>query len=101
MSRLDRLSPYKTKVMCTNGHISVVYHETLIVEATPNTVTLDTGGWRSVTTKRKMNQAARQFGLGYGVHQRKGEWYVSRWNARTSEWCNERPFDGDTFVFIR
>lgn len=31
----------------------------------------------TVTTKRKMNQAANQFGLGYGVFQRKGDWFVT------------------------
>jgi hypothetical protein len=39
-------------------------------------VTLDSGGYQTVTTKRKMNQAANQFGLGYAVHQHKGEWFV-------------------------
>ena len=40
-------------------------------------VTLDSGGWRTVTTKRKMNQAANQFGLIYSVFQRKGQWFVA------------------------
>ncbi len=76
MTHMDKLSGYKTNVMATNGHISVVYHSTLIVEATPTEITLDTGGWRTVTTKRKMNQAARQFGLGYRVEQKNFKWFV-------------------------
>jgi hypothetical protein len=76
MPRTDKLSGYKTNVIATNGRISVVYHSTVIVEATPAEITLDTGGWRTVTTKRKMNQAARQFGLGYQVEQKNFKWFV-------------------------
>jgi hypothetical protein len=101
MSRMDKLSSYRTMWIGDNDHGCVHYVRTNIVEWDDNTITLRTGGWRTVTTKRKMNQASRQFGLGYGVHQRKGEWYVSWWDPDTSQWCNERPFNGDTFVFIR
>ncbi len=76
MARMDRLSNYRTTVMCTNGRIAVTYVSTLIVDATPDQVTLDSGGWHTVTTKRKMNQASRQFGLGYAVLQRAGKWLV-------------------------
>jgi len=33
-----------------------------------------------------MNQAAWQFALGYGVHQRKGEWFVDVWSPALSKW---------------
>jgi hypothetical protein len=39
-------------------------------------ITLDTGGWRTPTTKLRMNQAARAWGLGYHVYQADGAWYV-------------------------
>jgi hypothetical protein len=75
---MNKLSKYKTTVTCTNGMVSVVYHQTLIVHADGRgNVTLDSGGWRTVTTKRKMCQAANQFGLGFSVYQHKGEWLVS------------------------
>lgn len=76
MPRMDKLSTYHTNVICTNGRVSVAYVKTVIVDATPETITLDAGGWHTVTTKRKMNQAANQFGLGYAVYQRKGDWFV-------------------------
>lgn len=103
MARTDKLSNYRTTVWLSSGGNAgtVTYVRTQIVDWTEDTIALRTGGWKSVTTKRKMNQAARQFGLGYGVHQRKGEWYVSRWDARTSTWVDEKPFDGDTYVFAR
>lgn len=74
MPRMDRLSNHKT----TWDASGVTYVSTRIVSWNDDTVTLRDGGWRSVTTKRKMVQAARQFGLGYTVSQRKGDWYVTR-----------------------
>lgn len=41
-------------------------------------VTLNTGGWRSNTTKTRMNQFAAQFcHHQYGVYQKKGDWFVA------------------------
>jgi len=76
----DRLSPYKTTWGVNDGVIGVTYHRTQIVNATDDTITLRTGGWQTVTTKRKLNQASQQFALGYGVHQVKGEWFLDRRN---------------------
>lgn len=77
MPRTDKLSPYRTTWTQDGDNIVVCYVRTNIVKADADTVTLDSGGWQTVTTKRKMNQAANQFGLGYGVFQRKGEWFVT------------------------
>ena len=101
MPRMDKLSPHHT--MWTGDHDvgGVRYHTTDIVSWDRDVIILCTGGWKDVTTKRKMNQAARQFGLGYGVHQRKHCWYVSRWDAAASRWYDEQPFDGDVFVIVR
>jgi|TARA_R110002111_G_scaffold225365_1_gene286974 hypothetical protein len=72
----NRLSNYRTTWTETNGRGSVVYVHTPIVEWNEDTITLKSGGWESVTTKRKMNQSALQFGLGFGVYQRNYEWFV-------------------------
>jgi hypothetical protein len=55
----------------------VVYHNTIIVNAISEKVLLSTGGYATVTTKRKMNQASHQFGLGYSVFQKNFAWYVT------------------------
>lgn len=59
--------------------VTVTYHTTCIVAADLQAmaVTLDSGGWRTATTKRRMNQAATQFGLGFSVFQRWGNWFVT------------------------
>ena len=72
----DKLSSYKTSITITNGLGMVVYHDTMIVSWDANEVCLNSGGWESVTTKRKLNQASNQFGLGYSVYQKDYVWYV-------------------------
>jgi len=92
---MDKLSKYNTTVCCTNGKGMVVYVSTLIVEWDENFVTLNTGGWRTVTTKRKMQQASNQFGLGYSIYANKGEWFV---RLRGGEVLS---FSGDEIKFPR
>jgi hypothetical protein len=39
-------------------------------------VILNTDGWKTPTTKTRMNQASAQYGLGYHVYQKAGQWYI-------------------------
>jgi len=64
------------------GFVSVVYHNTEVVKATPKTITLDTGGWFTATTKTRMNQASNQYNLGYYVFQKNYDWFV-KYKGRT------------------
>lgn len=76
MSRYDRVSRYCTRVEGDTMAGNVRYHSTDIVHWDPTTIVLRTGGWPTVTTKRKMNQAAREFDLGFSVYQKKHQWYL-------------------------
>ena len=76
MPRMNALSNYATTIAAEEGCTRITYHSTVIVEYDAETIILRTGGWDSVTTRRKMNQAANQFGLDYGVYRDKGESYV-------------------------
>ena len=76
MSRYNTVGSHKTKITFANGGVVVRYHQTDIVESTQDFIVLRTGGWKSNTTKLRMNQAANQFNLGYRVYQRNFEWYV-------------------------
>lgn len=69
--------------------ISVVkYHGTPVVTIHPNgDITLDTGGWRTNTTKHRMNQYAP----GVQVYQKNFEWFVV-WKGQTL------PFEGRTIT---
>jgi len=78
MPQMHKLSNYRTTWHSDATKGGVTYIQTEIVKWDADTVTLNSGGWRTVTTKRKMCQAGSQFGLGFGVFQRKGEWFVCR-----------------------
>ena len=95
MSRMDRLSTYRTTIGADDtGALVVTYVRTPIVRADRETVTLRNGGYMTVTTKRKMNQAARQFGLGFSVYQKAFGWFVVLPSGETVE------FD-DGMIFAR
>jgi hypothetical protein len=56
--------------------VGVRLHETLVATVTEGgKLTVDTGGWRTVTTKERINEILHRVGL--GVYARKGEWF---WN---------------------
>ena len=97
MSRTDTIGTHRTTVRGKHGETVVTYHETDVVrfKARPCyykpdqqsdklsrchvprvDVILDSGGWRTPTTKLRMNQASRQFGLGFHVYQKNFDWFV-------------------------
>ena len=73
MPRMNKLSPYATTIAACGDLTCVTYHSTQIVAFDRHNITLRTGGWDTVTTRRKMQQASNQFGLGYSVYRDKGE----------------------------
>ena len=79
----DTIGTHKTVVYMENGSQCVRYHATLIARLDPNgVVTLNTGGWHTVTTKRRMNECLRFWGAEnshWQVFQKKGIWYVSQY----------------------
>ncbi len=83
MARQDTIGTTATTVAIdADGVTRVIYHSTCVVAIYPpnkdgdRLVALDSGGWRTATTKLRMNQASNQFGLGFRVFQKAGEWFV-------------------------
>ena len=69
-------------VLTINGARHYVYHRTAVVIVNAdNSIRLDSGGWRTATTLRAMNQASAQDDLGFRVFQRRGDWFVT-WQGR-------------------
>lgn len=90
----NKLSSYRT-TWADHGDVgSVIYHKTAIVSWMDNKITLRSGGWETVTTKRKMNQASHQFGLGYSVYQRDHVWYVDLPDGNTVLFTDGMTFEG-------
>ena len=67
-----------TAIYSDNGTTKVILYSTKIVEWNHNrdSIILNNGGWMTATTKRRMNQVAEQFDLGFTVYQKDFEWYV-------------------------
>ncbi len=77
MARSDKVGKTATKISTISGRTAVKYHATEVVVFDENTVTLNSGGWRTATTKSRMNQTANQFNLPFQVFQKKHNWFVT------------------------
>jgi len=68
-----------TKVTHENGVVTMTLYSTPVVryDFAKKSVTLNTGGYRTVTTKSRMNQFARDYSLPFSVFQRNHAWFVS------------------------
>lgn len=91
MVQMQKVSGVATKVIRQPGLLIVRYHSTDVVIVDRGEITLNTGGWKTATTKNRMNQAAAEFRLNYRVYQMNGNWYVL-WNGV------EYPFTGDSIT---
>ena len=81
MSKTQTLGKHKTTITKELGigsedYMVVRYWNTDIVKFNNERIILNTGGWSTVTTKLRMNQASNQFGLGYNVYQKDFNWFV-------------------------
>jgi hypothetical protein len=66
-----------TGVLQYEGRLIVTYHHTTIVECGHNGIILNSGGWYTLTTKQRMNQASEELDLGFRIHQEDFLWYVT------------------------
>lgn len=69
--------PKNTRVYTPdNGDTVVQLYNTPIVRFNSETITLNTGGYETGTTKRRMNEVAKAFDLQYHVYQQNFKWFV-------------------------
>jgi len=79
-----------------DGRTIVRLHSTDIVDVDTkdNTITLNTGGWNTVTTKERMNAVLRAVNSPYHVYQRDFQWYVQMQYYHCQHcFSEERAFD--------
>lgn len=72
----------------------IAYHGTKVVIFDEHKIVLNTGGYLTNTTKRRMNEASDLFGLGYRVYAVKRLWHVTYGGK-------EYPYLGDTLSLDR
>jgi RNase P/RNase MRP subunit p29 len=94
MSHISLKRKGNTKVINNENELLVTLYHTDIVHATNELITLNTGGYETVTTKNRMNQAASEYGLGYYVYKARHQWYVNHKG-------NVIPFEGRQVVINR
>ena len=77
MSQQNKLGSGHTTIKTDkSGITTVTFWNTDIVRFDSKTITLNSGGYQTATTKTRMNQASSQFNLGYTVAQENYKWYV-------------------------
>lgn len=81
MGQTQKLSKNNTTVSRSETeHFGTQYevrlHGSLIVSFDDKFIRLDHCGYRTVTTKARMNQCANEYNLPYSVYQVNREWYV-------------------------
>lgn len=77
MTQMQRVTGRSTEVFTDEDNLTkVVYHKTVVVAFNEDLVRLNSGGWKTVTTKTRMNQASNQYRLGFAVIQKDGVWAV-------------------------
>jgi hypothetical protein len=82
-----------TTVRDRDGALIGFYRGTPVASQLGNIITLKTGGWKSNTTKTRMNQFSNNFVNGsFGVYQKNYQWFVTVNNQTL-------PFDGDSISF--
>lgn len=84
MAQTSKVQGRAPRVFTDNaGTLCVLYHSTVVAKRAPDgTITLDSGGWRTVTTKTRINQFANEHCAGaFQVRQIDGRWEVQRRNA--------------------
>jgi len=60
--------------------LTVVYHNTRVVEFDGEQATLNNGGYHTVTTKRRINQVLSLLGLNWFLYQENWNWYLTNGN---------------------
>jgi hypothetical protein len=99
MAQTQRVTGVATSVRSDDAAITVRYHSTDVFRydqhpGCAGMVTLRSGGWKTVTTKLRINQAFNQYGLDFGLYQARGEWFV--WHRPSGRKVAFR--DGMTFA---
>jgi hypothetical protein len=94
--RSYRSAGHNNYITYDNGIITVRYHNTdiAVIDLDERTITLNTGGWTTPTTKERMNEALYVMGIGRHVWQEKWIWFYGRYNGEKSYF-----FDGMKIEF--
>lgn len=68
-----------TTVTDRDNVVTVRYHNTIVfmLDRVNHRLTINDGGFRTFTTKKRLNQAFRYYKINVSVFQRNFDWYIS------------------------
>ena len=73
-----------TRLAASPGEVALILHNTPIVTVYPSgLIQLCTGGYETVTTKKRMNEALAALSADFTIHQKAFEWFT--WNYMIDE----------------
>jgi len=70
------ISGVATEVLEDGGDTVVKLYETNVVRFNEKRIVLNSGGYETATTKRRMMQTSNQYDLGFSVYVVKKQWFV-------------------------
>lgn len=78
MAQMHIVGKTHTTVATSDGVLQCTYHSTVVAKKDSiGIITLNSGGWKTNTTKVRMNQFSNQYCGGlFQVFQKNGEWFV-------------------------
>jgi len=86
MGRMDKVCKNNTKIETAISDLSglettyIQLHNTTVVKFDKDVITLNSGGYKTYTTKARLNQASNEFDLGYRVFQNNHGWFIKAGN---------------------
>ena len=78
-----------TNVVATDNEVALFHYNTQIITVVDGCVTVNNGGFMTVTTKKFINRALDAIGANAGISQRNFAWYIT---ANGIESTFERSF---------
>ena len=76
MARTNVVGKTATTIFTDGDYTCVKYHSTDVIKWNNDVIILNSGRWRTNTTKLRINQASNQFRLGIQVYQKDFNWHV-------------------------
>jgi len=95
MGQTAKLGKRATTLFTEDGFHKVIYHDTCVIKWSESEIVLDSGGWNTLTTKTRINQASNQFDLGVRVSQKDFEWFVE-FKGQTLEFNDKMTINRET-----
>lgn len=92
MSQQNTIGKHATNIINNGDMIAIIYHSTPVVSFDAEKIILNSGGWRTATTKTRMNQTSKQFDLGFRVYQKNFDWFID-YNGQTYDFIDNVQFE--------